>query len=111
MQLLDNFGHMSLRRFITFFNDVYSVKGNRRSLKGSNVESPAMMRGALMRAARQPDMKSSFRALEVIDEPLIVIKLNEMTNLTFDYNFGDGQKDLLFGVQFHYYAGDSLADS
>ena len=70
-----------------------------------------MMRGALMRAVRQSNLQSNFRVLEAIDEPLIVIELNEMTNLTFDFNFGDGQKDLLFGVQFHYYAGDSLSDS
>ncbi|KAL7501959.1 hypothetical protein ACHAXN_000089, partial [Cyclotella atomus] len=52
---------MRLRKFITFIQDLFSVStdtGGRR-LKGYNHERTlSMMRGALMRAARQHDIES-----------------------------------------------------
>lgn len=63
-----------------------------------------------MRAVRQSDI-NSHRELQVSNEPLMVLELNEFISLSFDFNFGDGQKDLLFGVQFHYDSGDSLTES
>lgn len=112
-KLLDNFGRISLRRLITFFGDLFSANtGGRRLKERHQVRSPAMIRGALMRAVRQPDsFHSHVRALQVSSEPLMVLELNEFISLSFDFNFGDGLKDLLFGVQFHYDSGDSLTES
>lgn len=64
-----------------------------------------------MRVVRQQSLPTPDRALQAIDEPLLAVELNELMSLSFDFNFGDGQKDLLFGVRFHYDSGDSLSDS
>ena len=86
----------------------------KRRLKDSGEYSKAMMRGAFIRAARQPNLQSpDVRALQTNNnEPLMAVDLNEFISLTFDFNFGDGQKkELLLGVQFHYYSDDSLTNS
>lgn len=87
-----------------------SVSGGRK-LKSHQDKSPAMMRGAFMRAVRQPDLLSHIRQLQTNDIPLFVLPLNELITLTFNFNFGGGQKDLLFGVQFQYDSGDDLVNS
>ena len=70
------------------------------------------MRGAMMRAVRQLDTHSSQqRELQTSAEPVFIIELNDYISLTFDFNFGDGQRELFFGVQFHYDCDDSLLDS
>lgn len=114
MKLLDKFEYLSLRRFITFFIDLFSIRTGRRGLlKQSQERSPAMMRGALMRAARPPHYKSQYsnnRELQC-GAPLFMIELNEYITLSFDFNFGEGQKEILFGVLFEYDSGDSLSNS
>ena len=110
-KLLDNFGHMSLRRFINFFSDLFSVTASGRRLEETQQKSPAMMKGALMRATRQQDLQSHVRVLEASEEPLIVLELNQYISVTFDFNFGDGQKTLLLGVLFHYDGGDTITNS
>ena len=114
MKLLDKFEYLSLRRFITFFIDLFSIRTGRRGLlKQSQERSPAMMRGALMRAARQPHSHSQdFDNRELqCGAPLLMIQLNEYITLTFDFNFGEGKKEILFGVIFEYDSGDSLSNS
>lgn len=101
---------MSLRRFITFVGDLFSVGTSRRRLKSSDEDSHGMKRGALMRAARQPDLQSQVRALQSND-PLMRLELNDLITLTFDFNFGDGEQDLYFGVIFQYNGDESLANS
>ena len=64
-----------------------------------------------MRAVRQSNLPTHSRQLEVTSDPLMVFHLNEFISFTFDFNFGDGQKELLLGVQFHYDSGDSLTES
>ena len=65
-----------------------------------------------MRASRQPNMQSHVRTLQTSNGPLMTVELGELVSLTFDFNFGDEQsKEVLFGVQFHYYSGDSLTNS
>lgn len=88
-KLLDHFGHLSLRRFVTFFVDLFSIRARRRRLEQVQYQSPAMMRGALMRAIRDPDHAS--RKLQC-GAPLLMIELNEYITLTFDFNFGEGKK-------------------
>ena len=104
---------MSLRRLMTFFGDLFtaSPSAGRRLEKSHQEQSPAMMRGALMRAVRQSNLPSLPRELEVVDDPLADFQLNEFISLTFDFNFGDGHKELLFGLQFQYDSGDSLTES
>ena len=105
---------MRLRKFITFIQDLFSVStdtGGRRLKSYNHERTPSMMRGALMRAARHHDIESHIRFLQSTEEPLLAVELNELISLTFDFNFGEGSKDLLFGVQFHYDSGDSLSDS
>lgn len=64
-----------------------------------------------MRAARQPDLVSQVRALQSTEQPLLAVEFNDLISLSFDFNFGDGQKELLIGVQFHYDSDDTLSDS
>ena len=65
-----------------------------------------------MRAIRQPEPKAHARGLEIIEEPLVVIEINEFISLSVDFNFGEGQKDLLFGILCSYDSSEeSLADS
>lgn len=112
IKLLENFGQMSLRRFITFVSDMFStITSGGRRLKRSQKDSPAMMRGALMRAARRPNLHSQHRALQTSSDPLFRLELDEIITLTFDFNFGDGEKDLLLGVQFLYNSDDSVTNS
>ena len=57
-------------------------------------------------------MQSHVRTLQASNGPLMTVELGELVSLTFDFNFGDEQsKEVLFGVQFHYYSGDSLTNS
>ena len=115
VKLLDHFGHLSFRRFITFFSEMFSQFTSRRKMKETQIRSPAMVRGALMRAVTQrqtqPQAFSNSRELEVDEEPLVIIEINDFISLTFDFNFGGGRKDLLFGILFSYDSGDELADS
>ena len=64
-----------------------------------------------MRAVRQPDLSSHVRVLEASEEPLMSLELNDLISLSFDFNFGEGGKDLLLGVKFHYDSGDELTSS
>lgn len=63
-----------------------------------------------MQAVRQPDLRSHVRELQC-GTPLLIIDLNEYTTITFDYNFGSGQKDILFGLMLQYYSGDEISSS
>lgn len=60
-----------------------------------------------MRAVRQPDLQHRARQLQASGMPLFVLELNELVSLSFDFNFGNGQRHLLFGVQFHYDSEDA----
>ena len=105
---------MSLRRFINFFGSTFAAESGSsgRRLKEIHRErSQVQMRGALMQAARQPNLSSHVRVLQTNEEPLMRLELNDLISLSFDFNFGDGSKDLLFGIQFHYDGGDSLTNS
>ena len=68
------------------------------------------MRGALMRAVREPDHKPRERDLQC-GTPLLWIELTDEMTLTFDYNFGEGNKDLLFGMMFKHPSGDDISTS
>lgn len=51
------------------------------------------------------------RTLQATNNPLWVLDLDEKTSLTFDFNFGGGQKEILLGLQFHFESGDSVSGS
>ena len=87
VKLLDHFGYLSLRRFFLFFRDVFIAGTSRRRLERSQIPSSTNMRGALMQAVRQPDLRSHIRELQC-GTPLLIIDLNEYTTITFDFNFG-----------------------
>lgn len=63
-----------------------------------------------MQTKKKPDIQSHFRELQC-GAPIFMIELNEYITLTFDYNFGAGKKDLLFGLIFRYYSGNGLTES
>lgn len=64
-----------------------------------------------MRTVRQPGMHPHSRALQTNNDALLVLELNSFISLSFDFNFGDESKELLFGVQFHYDSDDQISDS
>lgn len=80
-------------------------------MKVSQQKSPAAVRGALMRATKQQGLSSHVRALEESVEPLIVLDLNQYISVTLDFNFGNGEKELLLGLMFEYDGGDSITNS
>ena len=63
-----------------------------------------------MRTVRCPDTRSLFRGLQTTNEPLMLLQLNDLVSLSFDFRF-DGSREVLFGVQFHYDSDDSISDS
>jgi hypothetical protein len=78
----------------------------------SKKKSEAMMRGGLMRSVRNiSSALSATRVLQANDSPLWVFDLDEMLSMTFDFNFGMGQKEILLGLQFHFDSGDSVSGS
>lgn len=62
-----------------------------------------------MRAMRKPDHANSVRELQC-GTPLLMVDLTDYLTLTFDYNFGSGSKDLLFGVIVAYDSGDDITN-
>jgi hypothetical protein len=113
LKLLDKFGHISMRRFATFLGDLFSIGSSRRQMLERSLgssKSSETIRGSLARVVSQPDLHSQFRKLQC-GAPVFIVELNEYIALYFDFNFGDGKKDLLFGVLFNYYSGESLSDS
>jgi hypothetical protein len=57
------------------------------------------------------DDKSLTRALQTAEDPLLSLELNELISISFDFDFGGDQKDLLLGLQFHFDSGDSVSNS
>jgi hypothetical protein len=51
-----------------------------------------------------PDIRRALRADQSSD-PIISFDLNEYLTLSFDFNFGDGNKELLFGLHFDFNSG------
>lgn len=105
---------MSLRRFIAFIQELFlwsSGAVTTRRLSTKQERPPALMRGALMRAVRQPDLASQVRSLQSSEQPVMLVELNEAISLNFDFNFGHGQKELLLGVQFHFDSDDAISNS
>lgn len=53
------------------------------------------------------------RTLEVdsSSDPVITFPLNALLDLTFDFNFGDGNKEILFGLHFNFDSGDEVESS
>jgi hypothetical protein len=74
-----------------------------------------VLRGGLIQKVRSlsspTDDKSLTRALQTAEDPLLSLQLNELISISFDFNFGGGQKDLLLGLQFHFDSGETVSDS
>lgn len=89
----------------------------RRNLRGSlhKIIPPAIKRGNLMRTVRNslagPSgiLKSPNRMLQASDA-LFQFAINDYVSLTFDFNFGEGTKELLLGVIFNFDSGDTLSN-
>ena len=62
-----------------------------------------------MHATRQLNLERALQ--QTSEDPLLLVELNELISISFDFNFGDGQKDLLLGVHFHYKTDDSISNS
>jgi hypothetical protein len=88
----------------------------RRKLRGSLQDTPpAVKRGNLMRTVRNSlaesrgMLETSKRMLQASD-PLFQFAINDYVVLTFDFNFGEGTKELLLGVIFNFDSGDTLSN-
>lgn len=120
MQVLDSFGYLSLQRLIKLISNIFSandeVPVRRRKLK-AQPRSQAMIRGGLMRSVRKanspPERSISpvERLLQSADAPLFLLELNEFLSIFFDFNFGEGRKELMLGLKFHFDTDDSVAAS
>ena len=74
-----------------------SVKRGRVLQKVRNALAPPNIRRAL-----QADQSSN---------PIVSFDLNEYLKLSFDFNFGDGKKELLFGLHFKFSSGNEAEKS
>lgn len=119
--LLDQFGSPSVFKLLNFIGNLFTDNSNspeNRRLKGGAVpyhKSEAMKRGGVMRAVRNAaaprDLRRG-RRLQEEEEPLFALPLlGDLLTLTFDFNFGDGQKSLLFGVDFSFDSDDTAGGS
>jgi hypothetical protein len=118
-QLLDTFGDLSLGRLFRFIKDFFIEEedtSRRRRLIGPTLPksmSPALKRGRLMRTVRNAQsshaLVSSHRRLQE-SEPFFRFEINDFASLTFDFNFGDGEKNLLLGFALDFDSGDSASD-
>ena len=117
--LLNSFGTITLRRFLSFISDFFSGAGTtaRRKLEGGGRESnhlersQVVKRGSVMRAVRetmQPFVHSSRR---LATSTLFELPVNDMLSLTFDYNFGDTEKIVMLGAHFDFKSGDTAVNA
>ena len=93
--LLDNFGGLSLRRLFDFISlslTSTDVQSERR-LKARSQASQTVKRGSVMMAVKEVVAPLGFnhRMLES-GNPLVEIPVNSLLTLTFDFNFGNGDK-------------------
>jgi hypothetical protein len=44
------------------------------------------------------------------DVPLVKLELFDVLSLSFDFNFANGKKHILWGLQFHYSPKDAIAE-
>jgi hypothetical protein len=106
---------MSLRGLFDFIGHVFLGSSTNRGRKLESFfeeKSEALMRGRLMRSARNISSPlSSTRALQAANVPLFKLDLDETLSITFDFNFGTGQKEVSLGLQFHFDSGDSVSSS
>lgn len=107
-------GTSSRRRLITNTHNRHRLKGGASPIR----KSEAMKRGGVMRAVRNkmaPHDTHKGRHLQEDEEeekPLFALPLLDgMLTLTFDFNFGGGQKQLMFGVEFSFDSDDAAAGS
>lgn len=117
--LLNSFGTITLRRFLSFISDFFSGAGTtaRRKLERGSRESnhlersQVVKRGSVMRAVRetmQPFVHSSRR---LATSTLFELPVNDMLSLTFDYNFGDTEKIVMLGAHFDFESGDTAVNA
>ncbi|EJK58713.1 hypothetical protein THAOC_21137, partial [Thalassiosira oceanica] len=108
--------------FITTFFNSNGLQSTRRRLSASTGgklfpadRSQSVKRGNVVRAVRDvmsPLASITSRRLEAsVVDPLLTVQVNELLQLSFDFNFGGGTKLLLFGAYFHFNSGDGAAES
>jgi len=108
--------------FITTFFKSNGLPSNRRRLSASTggklfpANRPqSVKRGNVIRAVRDaisPLASVTSRRLEASGgDPLMTVQVNELLQLSLDFNLGGGAKQLLFGAYFHFNSGDGVAQS
>lgn len=106
------------RRFISFikvFFDGPAETDRRRKLAIDGRKSESVKRGHVVKQVRHAlsvplDIHRSLAAVESI-EPIISFALSKDLSMSLDFNFGDGKKELLFGLQFRFQSGNEALGS
>lgn len=105
------------RRFISFIKVFFdsATKTDRRRLAIDDRMSESVKRGSVVKQVRHAfsvplDIHRSLAANET-NEPIISFALSEDLSMSLDFNFGDGEKELLFGLQFRFQSGNEAEGS
>lgn len=103
--LLGELSNLSARRLLTFIREFFTDNnsGGRR-LRRNTPQS--VSRGRVIQAVRGRDPEITQRALQG-EAPAFSLAVNELLTISMDYNFGDGAKELLFGLAFGFQSDDS----
>lgn len=100
------------QRFITFTEIFFEVtaSSDRRRLRDKR-KSESVKRGIIIQEVRNTLLPfNNIRTLSKVDAssgPFITFAVNTFLNFTLDFNFGAGNKELVFGLQFNFYSGDN----
>lgn len=115
--LLNTFGTITLRRLLSFIGDFFSdssTTADRRKLEGTSKHlerSQVVARGSVMQAVRetiQPFAHSSHRMLTA-SAALFELPVNDILNVTFDFNLEGTSKMVKLGCRFNFESGDTAA--
>jgi hypothetical protein len=102
-----------LIRFVEKYFDDLATSSGRRRLTGHR-KAESVKRGSIIQTVRNAmSPLDTHRTLEEQSgsNPIISFALNPFLDLTLDFNFGAGNKEILFGLHFDFDSGDEAESS
>lgn len=106
------------RRFISFIKIYFhgtAESSKRRQLAIDGRKSESVKRGSVVKKVRRVlnvplDIHRTLNT-NVNNEPIIIFALSKDLSISLDFNFGDGKKELLFGLHFLFQSGNEAEGS
>lgn len=102
------------RRFIKFIETYFEVTTASSGTKRLS-DQESVKRGSIIQEVRNGlsplDTPRTIEEMGSSSVPFITFAVNEFLNITLDFNFGAGNKEILFGLQFNFESGDEVGSS